>query len=324
MSDIEVEPSVDMQIAEQRAKEETPLDAARKLAIKEKAIKALEEVDNPQNEAIEQAGDTDSHGKVRSARRLLEKEKKLREAREQFEKEQATIKEEFESSKAEWQDKIAAFETAAEEARYNPVEYLQSLGLSKEELLDTARVIMFQETPELATDAVKQKIQEIKYRQELKRLEDKFEKKEEEKKQPNTGALVEYQNGLIKAAQEVSSEAFPLTAQYMKNGADHMEIANAMYAAATQYAQETNGQGAPLSAEKCLERVEAKLKQLQLVSKQPEQSVEQEQEKKSPVIRNKVVKPVSNVDESKLTYEEQRELARQRARAVMRDRGLFE
>lgn len=323
MSDIEVQPSVEMMVAEQRETEVTPTDEARRLAAKEKVTKALEEVHNPKE--TEQTGDTNSEGQNRTARRLLEKEKALREAREAFEKEQQAKLEEFESSKTEWQEKLTAFETAAEEARYNPVEYLQSLGLSKDELLDTARIIFFQENEELATDDIKQKIQEIKYRQELKRLENKFESKlKKDEPDENQAKLVAYQNSLVTAAGEVSAESFPLTAKYIANGADKMEVANAMYAAASQYAQETNGQGAPLTPEQCLERVEKQLKRLQLVNNQPDNSVTQEQEQKSPVIRNRTTKVVQNIDESKLSFEEQRARARARANAVMREKGLFE
>lgn len=318
-ANVEVEPSIDMLNAEAKRKA---------MAILEGEPVEVQQTENPDPETLqEEAPESES----RTARRLLRKEKELRERSAELAANAEAKEQEFVEKQSEWEEKIKSFESASQEVKYNPVDYLKSLGIEGEDLLDVARVIFFQETPELATDEVKQKLQQMEYKKELRRLEAKFDQKTEEEpteeeKEVVAPALVAYQESIVSFAESVDESAFPLTAKFIEEAPEGQNrgfaVAEEMYKAAIEHADSNEGKGTPLTPEQCMEKVESILKNLQLNEEAKQTSVAESEEKPAP-LRNNLTKTVDDVDDSNLSYEELRAKAQKRFKAKLREKDLL-
>lgn len=250
-----------------------------------------QEEETPQVE--EKPEEATAEPESRLVKRMLEKERKLREEREAWLAEQKDTL-----------SKVEQFEKAQEEAKYNLSAYLNALGLSNEEKLDAMRIVWFEEFPDLVDENVKERVTKIKDQFSQKQLADrlaKLEKPPEEPEKPAGPEVFEpYPDVQIPLAAKPifenlktyaeTAESNPLTREYMAKGdAEARETVLTMYNIAYQYAQEQKFQGEALAPAECMKRIEdflaAKQPSTPPITKDPEPPTV---EAPTPSLRNSV------------------------------------
>jgi hypothetical protein len=289
----------------------------------EEVVEATPE--EPAEEGAEEVPDP-PEATSRAARRALQREKKLRQEREEFSKQQEQWRAEQEETRA----KVESFEKSRQNAQIDPVSHLLDVGLSKDELLDVAREIYYDHMPEAADSSVRAEMAAIKRERRLKRLELGLEEKKapEPEPEPDKNAAAaqyeaQYRAGLNQFAATVDAEEFPHAAAYAKK--DFNDLVAGMFNAALQNAQQSDA-GGDLTPRECMAKVEEFLKAHNQQNNQaaPQQTEEPppEQKKKAP-LRNKVTAARPNdKHESELSHEELVERSRARFDEVLRESGL--
>lgn len=245
-----------------------------------------------------------------AARKQLDRER-------QFQEERAAFRKEQEEAAA----KLDAYQKATENARFAPIEHLKSLGLEGEDLLDVARVIMYDANPDLVTPEIKSKVKDIHYNNEIRRL--RAEMEAAKAKPEDTGPpkeLVEYQNSIIESAKTPDSKKYPLVAKYVSRGeSSAMEVASEMYAIA-QRAASNQENPKVLKPEETMAQLEARLKSItELANTAPKDSESTE------TLTNAVTQAApTEQTPGNMSLQEKVERARARMQAKLREHNLLE
>jgi len=202
----------------------------------------------------EQAGATDTIQEPESKvlKRLLDRERKLRED-----------KDSFETTKKEYEDQLKLYQKAQHQAKSNPIQFLKAAGISQEELIDIAKAAYYESLGDLAPDDYKGQKELQELRQEIAELKSAREKPPQDT-QGNEGmheAIVAYQESMLEATKTFDTEAFPAVARVV-DAYSEADVAADMFAVAQAYAEEQQGRGAPLSPEQCLAEVNTRYEKL--------------------------------------------------------------
>lgn len=217
----------------------------------EESSEATEEVaaaDEREAETPEPEAEPEKPKETESAvlKRVLARERKLRENQKAFEEKEA-----------EFKDKLKAYEKAQKLAKIDPVAYLKTAGVSEEDLIDIAKSLYFESLGDLAPDEYKGQKESLALRREVEELKSKLEAKQEEKEpEPQNQALLSYQQELINAAQSFDVDKFPSVAKVVETYSEN-DVAADMFRVAQAYAEAQGGMGRPLSPQECLTQVEA-------------------------------------------------------------------
>lgn len=293
---------------EQEVSEETEEVAAE--------VDATEEAPEPEATPEEPAS--------RTARRLLQKETKLREERDKFKADQDA----WRAEQAELTAKIESFEQSAAAARLDPIAHLEGLGLESDELLSLAREVYYRQFPDEVSAQAKSEMSRLQQERRLKQLESKLQKPEPEPEPeepagptPEQKAYVEnYRRGLTQAAVTIDAEQFPNVAAYAKT--DFNDLVDAMYTVAVQAAQ-SGEVTQDLTPDECIGRVEswmaANMPQVQAT---PQQTAEPEPARPKAITNKVAAARPSDKHESDLSYEELKAKARERFYAKLGEGGL--
>lgn len=228
----------------------------------------FETVETLQEEAAEEAAETAETRKTKeplpaemereeapepesvALKRVLARERKLRESQKSFEE-----------RAADFERKFQAYEEAQRLAKLDPVSYLKAAGVSEEDLIDIAKSLYYESLGELAPDDYKGQKETVALKRELEALKQKLEAKNDPQIDPAQEAVMAYQQELLDTAKSFDEVQYPTVAKVV-DAYSEADVAADMFRVAQMYAEERGGNGRPLSPSECLERVEVQYAKL--------------------------------------------------------------
>ena len=299
--EIEVEQSPEALWAAQRAEELGLVESSEE---SEESEAAPEEEGGDEVEAAPEEAEPEPKAEPysKSARRLMEKEAKLRKERESFEKETS-----------ETREKLKAYEQSQAEALSDPLSHLSHIGLSEDDQMNLAREIYYKFMPDQASPAVRAEMAAIQRERRLQKLERDRKAPEPDEEAPAVNPAAQayehqYRSGLQNFAAAVEGDKFPLIAEYRKE--NFTDLVEGMFGAAVQAVKNGEVNGRDLTPEECAARVESYLQRNKAVffpnmKEAAKQTEEKQPEQKSKAIRNKqaATRPTEQHD-SNLSYED--------------------
>jgi len=273
------------------------------------------------------AEEPDEEPASRTARRMLQKEAKLRQEREEFKAE----RESWQAEQTELLEQVNSFEKSKATAILDPIAHLESIGLDSNDLINLAREVYAKEYPDQISAQGQAEMARIKYERELRMLKRDVgdikdpkkpkepDPKELEQQQAQQQYVAEYRRNLTQEAVNVDPEQFPNAAAYAKK--DFNDLIDGMYTVAVQAAQ--SGEiTQDLTPQECMERVESWLAQnMPQVQKQPEQSEEPKPTRPKAITNKVAAARPSDKHEADMTYEEIKAKAQERFFAKLAEGG---
>ena len=217
-------------------------------------------------------------------RKILAREKKLRDEKSQFEADQK-----------ENREKMAQYEQAKRLASVDPLSFLKSLGVEGDQLVDVAKSIYYEILGEDAPEEDKGERAALQARREVAALRAELEQERQQREkaqaqQSNTAELEAYQAQMVESVKTFDTDKFPTMARVVEAYGEQA-VANDLMQAAVQVAQ---AQNSVITAEQGLQLLEDHYGRLLgplTGSDTPQEEAETEQ-KKAPTktLRNSMTK----------------------------------